>query len=77
MLNKYYVQSGEIKTIILAEDARDACIRSVKNRIGKNTKISSMFIVSERGFALDRYPTVIDTTEPIFSSMDIIDECKK
>jgi hypothetical protein len=71
-MNKYYVQSGSIKEVIHANSDRESCFALLKKHIRPGLEISQSFVVSQRGFPLDREPFVLDTTETIFSSEEII-----
>jgi hypothetical protein len=73
-MNKYYVQSGELKTVIMAKSQFDACLRSLNRYFDTDIMISASFTVSERGFVLDREPFWIDTTENIYSSEEVMSE---
>lgn len=74
-MNKYYVESGDIKEVIHAISDRQACITLLKKNMRPGLRISESFVVSQRGFVYDREPFEIDTNEVIFSSMEIIGEC--
>ena len=73
-MNKYYVESGDIKEVIHAPSDREACIALLKKHMSPGLKISESFVVSQKGFVYDREPFEINTSESIFSSMDIIKE---
>jgi hypothetical protein len=75
-MNKYYVQSGDIKSVIHAKSDREACIALLKKHMSEDLMISRAFVVGQRGFPLDREPFVIDTTESIFSSEEIYNDLK-
>ena len=75
-MNKYYVQSGDIKSVIHAKSDREACCTLLKKHMSDDLMISQAFVVSQRGFPLDREPFVIDTTEGICSSEEIYNETK-
>jgi hypothetical protein len=75
-MNKYYIQSGDIKMIILARDQKDACLKVITKYANKEIMISSSFVVSERGFVLDREPFSMDTEEIMLSSENLIREYK-
>jgi hypothetical protein len=75
-MNKYYVQSGDIKSVIHAKSDREACIALLKKHMSDDLMISRAFVVGQRGFPLDREPFVIDTTESIFSSEEIYNDLK-
>ena len=76
-MNKYYVQSGDIKSVTHAKSDRDACFTLLDKHIRPGLEIGMSFVVSQRGFPLDRYPFEIDTTETIFSSEEILAEFHK
>jgi len=46
---KYYVQSGELRIIILAENSIDACCRAI-NSIKDTKEIGDTFDVNKTGF---------------------------
>lgn len=73
-MNKYYVQSGSIKSVIHANSDREACFALLKKHMSPDLMISESFVVSQRGFPLDREPFVLDTTESIFSSEEIYND---
>jgi hypothetical protein len=75
-MNKYYVQSGDIKSVIHAKSDREACFTLLKKHMSEDLMISQSFVVSQRGFPLDREPFVMDTTEAIFSSVEIYEDFK-
>ena len=76
---KYYVESGEIKSVIQAEDEVDACVKSLKKALSvdESLDVGLLFVTSEKGFPLERVPLVLDThnekffdSEEIFSTID-------
>tara|TARA_R110000824_G_scaffold103417_4_gene245688 strand:- start:3513 stop:3749 length:237 start_codon:yes stop_codon:yes gene_type:complete len=73
-MNKYYVQSGDLKYVISANSDREACFALLKKHMSPDLMISESFVVSQRGYPLDRQPFVMDTTEAIFSSQEICHE---
>lgn len=73
-MNKYYVQSGDIKNVIMAKSTFDACLTSLHKCFDREILLSLSFIVSERGFVLDRDPFWIDTSEYIYSSKEVMSE---
>ena len=77
---KYYVECGDIKDVLNAEDPLDACTRSVVRRM----KLSSMcnllktFTVNEKGFVSDRVPLVVDSvSEEFIDTKEVFDELGK
>jgi len=76
-MNKYYVQSGEIKTVILAKSPLDACLKALDIYFDRDIKISPSFTVSQRGFVLEREPFWINSDENIYSSKEVISEYMK
>lgn len=78
-MNKYYVQSGNLKRVILSTEPFKACVRSLYDGLSKRYDItlSPSFIVSQRGFVMDRFPTQIYSDEEIYSTQDVYDECRR
>jgi len=76
-MNKYYVQSGELKTVIMAKSPFDACLRSLNRYFDTDVMISASFTVSERGFVLNREPFYIDSNEDIYPSEEVMMEYVK
>ena len=74
MNNKYYVQSGEIKTVISAKSSLDACLKSLDICFDRDIMISPSFTVSQRGFVLEREPFWINSDESIYSSKEVMSE---
>ena len=77
---KYYVESGELKKMIVCDDERAAAVTAFSRITDRNMKVSPVIMVSERGFGSDRFLNpVYDYTlyhhndEPIFSTLDIMD----
>ena len=78
-MNKYYVQSGSLKRIILSTEPFKACVRSLHDMVSKKQEkeLSPSFIVSQRGFVMDRFPTQIYSDEEIYSTIDVFTEFKR
>ena len=76
-MNKYYVQSGDIKEVVLAKSMFDACMISLDRCFDKDIMISISFTVSERGFVLDREPFWINSDENIYCSEQVMSEYVK
>ena len=76
-MNKYYVQSGDIKNVIMAKSTFDACLTALDKCFNRDVMIAPSFIVSERGFVLDRDPFWTDTSEYIYSSKEVMSEYMK
>ena len=53
---KFYVESGDIKTVISANDEFNACIKclDIEGKKFRNVKLESNFFVSEKGFLSER-----------------------
>ena len=60
--------------LIMAKSPFEACLQCLNKYFDTDTMISASFIVSERGFVLDREPFWIDTTENIYSSEEVMSE---
>jgi|GEM_PF-2490773 len=73
-MNKFYVQSGSLKRVLMAREPFEASIRALASSFDEDLELAPCFVVSERGFVLDREPTEISTNEQIYSSQDIMEE---
>lgn len=73
-MNKFYVQSGSLKEVLVAREPLEACLRALDRSFDEDLSLSPCFVVSQRGFVLDREPTEISTNEQIYSSQDVIEE---
>ena len=63
--------------LIMAQSPFEACLQCLNKYFDTDAMISASFIVSERGFVLDREPFWIDTTENIYSSEEVMSEYVK
>jgi hypothetical protein len=78
-MTKYYVESGRIRAVLTANDPMDACIKAtvgcfpeiVQGEDINTNQIAAVYIVSEKGFPNDRFPFVLDTTEPIYTKSTV------
>jgi hypothetical protein len=57
---KYYVQNLEIRQVVDANSPIDACKRAIRKLGSGKHKLSEHFIVSEKGFPVDREPLIVD-----------------
>lgn len=73
-MTKFYIQSGSLKQVLVARDPFEACLKALDRTFDEDLKLSPCFVVSQRGFVLDREPTEISTNEEIYSSQDIMEE---
>lgn len=65
-MTKYYVQSGNLKELVLADTPINAIIKSIKlNEHDVTIGTSDVFTVSQKGFVLDREDFMLDTTEVV------------
>jgi len=76
---KYYVDSGELKIVLDANDPLDACARAIYQNIRSAKNIEEVwsfeqeFIVSEKGFATNREPFVLEVPfETIIDADDVL-----
>ena len=77
---KYYVDSGELKVGLEADSPLDACAKAIYENIKKAKGIeeicvfhSQQFIVSEKGFATNREPFVLEIPfESIIDADDVL-----
>lgn len=76
-MSKYYVQSGDLKKIITCKKPFESCLRSLHLTSDQDVLISTNFVVSERGFVLDRFPLEILSDEEIYSSEEVMGEYVK
>ena len=53
---KFYVESGDIKTVISAKNEFSACMKclDIEGKKFRNVKLESNFFVSEKGFLSER-----------------------
>ncbi len=55
---KYYVESGQIKTVVIGTTSLDACVKAVRREISPDMEtvdLKELFIVSEQGFASEKH----------------------
>jgi hypothetical protein len=76
-MSKYYVQSGDLKQIVVCKEPFESCLKSLHMTFHKDILISTNFVVSERGFVLDRQPLEILSDEEIYSSEDVMGDYVK
>tara|TARA_R100000008_G_C3447193_1_gene97495 strand:+ start:242 stop:496 length:255 start_codon:yes stop_codon:yes gene_type:complete len=76
---KYYVESGNLKTVIDSTHPMKACIKSLRREVLTNiddlsaVEFEDTFFVSERGFLSDREPFSIEIPqEKIYDTEDIL-----
>jgi hypothetical protein len=76
---KYYVESEDLKVVLVAESPFEACTKAMFSMLHKCSEnlekfsLGEKFVVSERGFVSDRAPFVIDTNEHIIDTEKVID----
>ena len=60
---KYYVDSGELKIVLEANDPLDACAKAIYQSLEKSESIEETcsfeqkFVVSQKGFVTERVPS--------------------
>ena len=76
---KYYVDSGELKVVLVADSPLDACAKAIfksiegKKRIEDIPEFEQKFIVSEKGFATEREPFMLEVPlETIVDADDVL-----
>ena len=76
---KYYVDSGELKVVLVADSPLDACAKAIYQNIDKSKDVEEIcvfeqkFIVSEKGFATEREPFMIEVPfESIIDADDVL-----
>ena len=76
---KYYVDSGELKIVLEADSPLDACAKAVYQNIQSAEDIEEVwafdqkFIVSEKGFATEREPFMLEVPlETIVDAEDVL-----
>jgi|TARA_Y100001938_G_scaffold95924_1_gene131335 hypothetical protein len=74
---KYYVQNLNIRQVIDAKSPIHACKKAIRRLGSGKHKLSEHFIVSEKGFPVDREPLVVDNqcdsvieTELVLADLD-------
>ena len=65
---KYYVQSGNLKTTITAENTKEACLLALEQCFNDDLVLDEHFLVSETSFILDREPFSMSTNEESYPS---------
>ena len=76
-MSKYYVQSGDLKKIVTCKEPFESCLKSLHLTFDQDILISTNFVVSQRGFVLDRFPLEILSDEEIYSSEEVMGEYVK
>ena len=71
---KAKLAKAKSKVLKRREILRDERKTLLKKHMSPDLMISESFVVSQRGYPLDRQPFVMDTTEAIFSSQEICHE---
>ena len=76
---KYYVDSGELKVVLVADSPLDACAKALYQNIDKSKNVEYIcvfeqkFIVSEKGFVTKRDPFMIEVPlETIVDADDVL-----
>ena len=76
---KYYVDSGELKVVLVADSPLDACAKALYQNIDKSKNVEDIcvfeqkFIVSEKGFVTKRDPFMIEVPlETIVDADDVL-----
>jgi hypothetical protein len=78
---KYYVESNDLKVVLVANKPFEACIKAMGFLLGKDPKelsnlaLGEKFVVSERGFVCDRKPFIIDTENEHIIDTDKVIDC--
>ena len=85
-MSKYYVESGQIRSVLEANDPMDACVKATVAYFpeiveGKKDiatiRVATIYVVSEKGFPNDRFPFVLDTSEPIYTKANVFRAIKE
>ena len=76
---KYYVESGNLKTVITGKSPMDACINSLRREVMTHqddlsvVEFEDTFFVSEKGFLSEREPFSIEIPhEKIYDTEDVL-----
>ena len=76
---KFYVESGNLKTIITSSSPMDACVGALRREVDKYKdnigmiEFEDTFFVSEKGFLSDREPFSFELPlEKIYDTEDIL-----
>ena len=76
---KFYVESGNIKTIITSSSPMDACVSALRREVDKYRdnigmiEFEDTFFVSEKGFLSDREPFSFELPlEKIYDTEDVL-----
>ena len=78
---KYYVESNDLKVVLVANKPLEACVKSMSLLLNKTPKelsnlaLGEKFVVSERGFVGDRKPFIIDTENEHIIDTDKVIDC--
>ena len=78
---KYYIESNDLKIVLVANKPLEACVKAMGFLLGKaprelaNLALGEKFMVSERGFVCDRNPFVIDTANEYIIDTDEVIDC--
>ena len=78
---KYYIESNDLKVILVANKPLEACVKAMSLLLSKtprelaNLALGEKFVVSEKGFACDRNPFVIDTANEYIIDTDEVIDC--
>ena len=77
---KYYIESNDLKVVLVANKPLEACVKAMSLLLSKTPKelanlaLGEKFVVSEKGFVSDRNPFIIDTlSEYIIDTDEVID----
>ena len=77
---KYYVDSGELKIVLEANNPLDACAKAIYQSLEKSESIEETcsfeqkFVVSQKGFVTERVPFVIEVPfESIVDADDVLE----
>ena len=79
---KFYIECGEIKDVLNAENPLDACVCSIMRRMQYNLKhsknqscdLAKTFIVNEKGFVSDREQLEMDSLSECFIDIEKVFE---
>tara|TARA_B100000809_G_C15062124_1_gene502749 strand:+ start:634 stop:879 length:246 start_codon:yes stop_codon:yes gene_type:complete len=78
---KYYVESNDLKVVLVANKPLEACVKAMSLLLNKTPKelsnlaLGEKFVVSERGFVCDRKPFIIDTENEHIIDTDKVIDC--
>ena len=78
---KYYVESGNLKSIVDCDGPLDACVKAIVKKINNSEddfvaiEFEDTFFVSEKGFLSDREPFSVEVpAEKIYDTEQILGE---